>query len=123
MKDFVDKIRILTLKDGHYSTQAYIFVFEALEYTIQKMPERRHVTGKELLDGIKELAKKKFGFLSRMVFNQWGLQNTKDFGQIVFNLVDAGLMGKTDQDCIDDFKDGFDFNTAFLDAVNIMDES
>ena len=100
-------------KDGRYRVDAYHFLFEALEYTISKLPERRHVSGRELLDGIRQYALSQFGFLARTVLESWGVKRTEDFGELVFVLVDAGLLGKTDQDSRDDFKAVYDFKEAF----------
>jgi len=75
-------------------------------------PER-HVSGQELLDGIRKYALQEYGPLSRTVLAQWGITTTDDFGQMVFNLVQKGILGKTEQDKIEDFKNGYDFNVAF----------
>lgn len=108
-----DPLKEVLRKDTKYRREAYHFVFEALDFTIKKIGQRRHVGGQELLEGVREYAIKQFGMLARMVFNSWGVYKTDDFGEIVFNLVKAGLMGKTDRDSKDDFKDGFDFDQAF----------
>ncbi len=77
------------------------------------MEEERHVTGQELSEGVKQYAMKKFGYMTRVVLEQWGITKSDDFGEIVFNLVDSGLMGKTEKDSLDDFKDLYDFYTEF----------
>lgn len=106
-------LKEIVAKDPRYRPDAYRFVFEALEHTIRKLGERRHVTGKELCEGLRDLARQQFGGLARMVLHGWGIRRTEDVGELVFNLVQAGLMGKTDQDTRDDFRDGFDFSKAF----------
>lgn len=108
-----DPLRDLVRRDHRYALNAYLFVFEALDFTIQRMGENRHVTGQELLVGIRDYAKQQFGYLARMVFPQWGIRATDDFGEIVFNLVNAGLMGKTETDTKEDFKNGYDFEEVF----------
>ena len=80
---------------------------------------RCHVSGDELLQGIRELAVRQFGPLTRTVFENWGVTKTLDFGEIVFQLVDAGLMGKTDEDKLDDFKDVYDFRKVFDDKLQV----
>jgi uncharacterized repeat protein (TIGR04138 family) len=113
-RDLGDAIRELVLKkDPRYTLEAYRFVYEALDHTIQKIGERRHVTGRELLEGIRELAHRRFGPLAKTVFGCWNIRSTSDFGAIVFNLVEAGLMSKTEEDSRDDFQNGFDFDAAF----------
>ena len=71
-------------------------------------------TGQELLEGIKEFALNAFGPLAFTVFSEWGIHTTEDFGEIVFNLVDAGRLGKTESDSRDDFKQVYDFNDVFV---------
>jgi uncharacterized repeat protein (TIGR04138 family) len=113
-ENILDRIRVLALQDRRYAPMAYIFVFEALDYTVEHIAQaKRHVTGRELLEGIRLLAVKQFGPMAKMVFNVWGVYKTQDFGTIVFNLVSEGLMGKTDNDSIEDFTDIYDFEDAF----------
>ncbi|HRU07739.1 MAG TPA: hypothetical protein P5137_18400 [Candidatus Brocadiia bacterium] len=108
-------------RDKRYHINAYRFIYEALEHT-QKLlgrrpdsdnPEDRHVTGQELLEGIRDCAQRAFGPLAPCVFRSWGVRRTEDFGEIVFSLVEAGLMGKTDRDSRADFANGYDFDAAF----------
>lgn len=111
--DPLAKILPIVEKDPRYHPNAYLFIFEALEYTILTIGERRHVTGQELLEGFRELAINKFGKLAKFVLNRWGIRSTKDVGEIVFNLVEENLMGKTETDSREDFADGYDFDKAF----------
>ena len=130
-KDFLQKILLgeefrraineVRKKDNRYEIEAYHFIFEALNHTLSKIGQRRHISGKELLEGIKDLAIKEFGYMSRIVFERWGVESTEDFGQMVFNLVDSGLMGKTDTDTIEDFKDVYDFKKVFEDSYDFGD--
>lgn len=113
-ENLVERIRLLALQDRRYSPMAYVFVFEALDHTVTRIAgEKRHVTGRELLDGVRDLAIRQFGPMARLVFREWGITRTEDFGHIVFNLVKEGLMGKTENDSLDDFKDVFQFEEAF----------
>jgi len=105
-------IRKIVRQDGRYRPQAYYFVFDALDYTITRLRKVRHVTGRELLEGVREYATENFGFLARTVLAEWGVQSTGDFGEIVFNLVEAGLLSRTDNDTRADFVDVFDFGEA-----------
>jgi len=121
MKNSWNKIREIVKKDNRYSPLAYQFVFEALEYTTNMLGKNknktseseRHVTGKELMEGVRRYALKQFGFMTLTVFEQWGIKQDSDFGNIVFNLVESGLMGKTDTDSIEDFKNIYDFKKVF----------
>ena len=115
------KLQSVVSKDRRYSMQSYQFIFEALDYTASSlgkkynssMEEERHVTGQELSEGVKQYAMKKFGYMTRIVLEQWGVTKSDDFGEIVFNLVDSGLMGKTETDSLDDFKGLYDFYIEF----------
>jgi uncharacterized repeat protein (TIGR04138 family) len=108
-----DKIPEILAKDPRFPRAAYDFVREALHHTIEVLGEQRHVSARELLDGIRDYAKSEFGPLARTVFESWNVRRTEDFGRIVFNLVEAGEMGKTDSDDIKDFAAGYDFDKAF----------
>jgi uncharacterized repeat protein (TIGR04138 family) len=108
-----DPISEILRKDPRYPRAAYDFVRDALHKTVQRLGETRHVTAKELLEGIREEARLGFGPLARTVFDTWNVRGTADFGRIVFNLVDAGEMGKTDDDSIRDFESVYRFEDAF----------
>jgi len=99
--------------EGPYALGAYDFVLRGLDRTIRSLPELRHVSGQELVRGIESFAKDEFGPMAKHVLNAWGVTCTQDFGQIVFDLVEQGVLRKTDEDRIEDFADGFDFQTAF----------
>ena len=116
---FQETVFDLFKKDPRYNPDAYFFLVEALDVTVKDIRKNqpdhgRHVTGKELLNGIKEYALDEFGPMAFTVFAEWGIHKTADFGEIVFNLVEAGRLGKTESDSRDDFKDVFDFREAFL---------
>jgi len=100
--------------DLRYTTEAYLFVREGLDHTVRQLDEPRHVSGQELLDGIREYALQEFGPVSKRVLSEWGINECIDFGNIVFNLVNHGLLGKTDEDSIEDFMGGYDFHEAFI---------
>jgi uncharacterized repeat protein (TIGR04138 family) len=100
-------------KDPRFRPEAYYFLFEALEYTLSRMGARRHVCGQELLEGVREFALDRFGFLARTVFYEWGITATEHFGEIVFNLVNADLLMRNETDTLRDFEDGYDFEEAF----------
>jgi uncharacterized repeat protein (TIGR04138 family) len=112
-QNFETELRKIVEKDPRYPADAYIFVRFALDYTAKTLEIKGHVTGQELLEGIRQFALKKFGPMSRFMFRQWGIETCEDFGNIVFNMVDNRLLGKTEQDSIDDFKHGYDFYDTF----------
>src|SRR5437667_1585769 len=116
--NFEETLEKLLQRDKRYHRQAYLFIREALDYT-QKMVEKkskdemRHVSGQELLVGIRQLALEQFGPMAQMVLNTWGVATCEDFGEIVFSMVESNLLAKTAQDSREDFKSGYDFFEAF----------
>ena len=106
-------------EDGRYSLDAMQFVREGLNHSVQKYhPEEesdapRHIRGEQLCEGLRELALKRWGLMAKSVLDGWRIHTTRDFGEIVFLLVDNGWMQKEPHDCIDDFDDVYDFNQAF----------
>ena len=114
--DIVQKVGVVAEADGRYRKEAYFFVLDALQFTVKSLKltgERRHVTGRQLLEGIKEFALEQFGPMVKTVFEHWGLRTTRDFGEIVFALVGAELLGKTEEDSIEDFVNVYDFDREF----------
>ena len=116
--ELVGRLDEILLSDSRYKLEAYVFVINALEYTMSRLMRQGHVTGPELLDGIRQLAKREFGPMARSVFENWGITGTADFGEIVFTLIGAGLFGKTDEDSIADFADVYDFGDVFDDQYD-----
>jgi len=100
-------------KDKRYLPEAYSFTMSSLEFTTKKLGRRGHVSGTELLEGIKEYALEKFGPMARTVLEYWGVKSTNDFGEIIFNMIEIGMLGRTEQDSKKDFDNRFDFKTAF----------
>src|SRR5690348_17272236 len=110
-----EKIRA---KDPRYQRDAYLFVKEALDYTQKQVCKEnkgrpRHVSGQELLEGIRELALSQFGPMAITVFEEWGIHACRDFGDIVFNMIDIEMFAKTDKDSRADFDAVYDFDEAF----------
>ena len=97
----------------HYHPAAYHFVRQALDYALRRIKKRRHISGQELLRAISAYAKRRFGPLARQVFEEWGVTETLDFGRIVFELVEKGVMTRRPEDSLADFKDGYDFREEF----------
>ena len=119
--------------DPRYTYDAYVFVFEALNYAQSVLglgkeaesesgaapadeesdePEH-HVTGQELCEAIRRYALQQYGLMAKAVLGSWGITKTGDFGNIVFNLIRIGKMRKTPRDRREDFEDVYDFETAF----------
>jgi uncharacterized repeat protein (TIGR04138 family) len=115
---FEKTLDLILAGNSRYSRDAYLFVREALDHTQRKVGKEsrgqpRHVTGQELLAGIRDYALAQFGPMARTVFEEWGIRHCRDFGEIVFNMVEIGLLAKTDKDSRADFESGYDFDEAF----------
>ncbi|HJQ80774.1 MAG TPA: Minf_1886 family protein [Lacipirellulaceae bacterium] len=118
----------LLRRDRRYHRDAYFFIFEALKHAQENMgmgqsstseeeeEAERHVTGQQLCEAIRQYAVQQFGLMAKSVLNEWGVRNTGDFGEIVFNLIDVKLMRKTESDRREDFDNVFDFDDGLRDA-------
>src|SRR5438034_6609819 len=97
----MDRIR---LRERRYDERAYLFVLAALEFCQQRLDERRHITGQELATGCRDLALERFGVMSRLVLEHWGIRSTADIGHIVFALVELGMLLCQTTDAREDFQ-------------------
>jgi uncharacterized repeat protein (TIGR04138 family) len=116
--NFDEALDQILAKDARFHRDAYSFMREALDFTQKLIGKEnqgkvRHVTGKELLDGLRQYALQQFGPMAVTVFEEWGIRNCNDFGDIVFNMVEISLLAKTEKDTRDDFQGGYDFTDAF----------
>jgi uncharacterized repeat protein (TIGR04138 family) len=119
-------------RDPRYAYEAYEFVYNALHHTqkllgrVAKKEEEptgeNHVSGPQLLQGVRDLALREYGLMARVVFRCWGINSTADFGEIVFNLVDAGLMNKTAEDRREDFHNVYNLDEALRHYEIKLDE-
>ncbi len=112
-KKFYNIVDEICEKDPRYNKGAYAFVMEALSYTQKRYKKERHVTGQELLRGIKNLLMEKFGPMTLTVLKYWGIESTEDFGKIIFTLVDSKVLSKTEEDTFKSFQNGYDFKEVF----------
>ena len=114
-----DPLREVVEKDGRYAREAYQFLFDSLETAVTLAGRQaaegvgKHVTGQELLEGMRAHALHLFGPLGAHVWRSWGVRSTMDWGRIVFILVDSKLLNRQESDTIEDFRDGFDLDQAF----------
>lgn len=111
--EFYNIVLKVCTKDSRYHPESYEFVMEALYFTQKKFKKEKHVTGPELLEGIKHVLLQKFGPLARTVLKYWGINQTDDFGNIVYNLVENKILSKNEQDHYESFKNAYDFEEAF----------
>jgi uncharacterized repeat protein (TIGR04138 family) len=116
--DFGEALDLIHSRDPRYDREAYHFLRDALDYTIKQRKKAKegtgHVSGQQLLEGIRQYALKQFGPMVPTVLNYWGVQRCDDFGEMVFNLIRVGIFGKTERDSIEDFKHGYSFQEAFV---------
>lgn len=118
-RSFNEVVEQIIERDPRYGKEAYLFLKEALEFTIKqkkrgKTESGSHVNAGELLDGFRQLALKEFGPMVMTVLEYWGVRASFDVGQMVFNLIGAGVFGKTESDSVDDFDQALDFHVAFV---------
>jgi uncharacterized repeat protein (TIGR04138 family) len=123
LQPLIREIRIQN--ERNFAEAAYFFVLEALDFTIflegrgQQPSDGRHISPQELLAGLRRYAQEEFGPLAPYAFRSWGVQSTGDFGTLVFQMCEAGLLNKTDRDQPQDFVDGFDFEEAFREGESV----
>ena len=116
---FAEALDSIVASDPRYQRDAYVFLRDSLDFTTKQQKKVkgatvRHVTGPQLLGGVRQYALKEFGPLVMTVFDNWGIHSCEDVGNMVFNLIGAGIFGKTEEDSIEDFKDVYDFEEAFV---------
>ena len=118
-KEFPEVVSLIVQSDKRYKHGAYYFLRQALDHTVKEIKKKKpnlksnHISGQDLLEGIKKFALKQFGPMTLTLFNEWGIQECEDFGNIVFNLVEFRVLGKTEKDKPEDFCKLYDFNEAF----------
>jgi uncharacterized repeat protein (TIGR04138 family) len=119
-RDFGEVVDQIRKDDPRFEKGAYYFVRQALDHTLKtgrteaSARSGQHVSGQELLAGIRNFALEQYGPMTYTLLERWGLKRCEDFGDIVFHLVDYGVLGKTEQDRREDFAHGYDFRDAFV---------
>lgn len=123
---------LIAVQSTKYPLDAFLFVQRGLDYTVRSLhgdpkglsdSSSRHVTGNQLCQGLRDYAMRQYGLMARSVLDRWHIHNCEDFGHIVFALVDAGLMHKTETDSIDDFVGAFDFAEAFSASLHLSENT
>lgn len=115
-------IELICKEDPRFDRKAYAFLRQALDHTVKdlrkRQPERsaksQHVSGQELLLGIRDFALEQYGPLAKTVLNSWGITRCSDFGDMVFNLIDYNVFSKTESDRREDFGEIYDFDDVFV---------
>lgn len=116
---FAEALDSIVASDSRYQRDAYLFLRDALDFTTKQQKKTkgasvRHVAGPELLEGVRQYALKEFGPMAMTVFSYWGVRRCEDIGHMVFNLIGAGIFGKTEEDSMDDFRSVYEFDDAFV---------
>ena len=134
MSSFISKLLAVVREDPRYAYEAYEFVFQALEFTQKQLgrelPDEttdptephNHVSCRQLLEGIRDFGIREFGLMAPVVFRMWGIHRSADFGEIVFNLIEAKLMSKTDEDSRTEFHGVFDIDESMTQGFRIVVE-
>jgi len=122
-------IETIVDEDGRYPLEAVQFIREGLNHTVEKYRSRdastgsrRHVSGVQLCQGLRELALQRWGPMARFVLKNWNITTTRDFGEIVYLLVDNGWMQKEPTDSVEDFEHAYDFAEAFDDEFDFSSD-
>jgi uncharacterized repeat protein (TIGR04138 family) len=113
LRDLLGRLSGILKNDPRYHQEAYVFVVASLGRALCALEAPRHLTGADLLAGIRDEASEQFGPMAATVFEHWGVKNSLDFGMIVFNMVHEGILSKTETDTLEDFKDEAFFSTLF----------
>jgi len=120
-------------EEAGYPVDAFVFVQRGLDFTVRRIhgeideeqeadeAPNRHVSGQDLCKGLRDFAIDQYGLMARSVLRHWGILESEDFGKIVFAMVDAGLMHKTDDDTVEDFRDVFAFSEAFTPTLTLAE--
>lgn len=120
-----DAFQELAVRDGRFSVEAFRFLYESLEEALRLAGKEdadgidRHLTGQEVLAGMRSLAGRMFGPMAAQVWRSWGVNESMDWGRIVFLLVDRGLLSRQEEDSIEDFREGFDFDCVFVENYSV----
>ena len=120
--EFAEIVSLICKEDARFERKAYDFVRQGLDHTVKELRKRegaraersRHVTGPELLEGMRVFALDQYGPLAKTVLNAWGVKRCRDFGDIVFNLIEYNVFSKTENDRPEDFADLYTFEEAFV---------
>lgn len=117
--ELIERFERAVRQDGRYAPEAFEFLHRGLELATQRKhadageDTPRHVTGQELSLALADLAQQQWGPLAREVLRRWNIHRTRDFGEMVYLMIELGLMGRQDSDDISDFDDVYDFCEVF----------
>lgn len=110
--DPYDAITELAIENPRYDREAYLFVIQGLEWSMEQLGRRRHLSGAELSEFLTAYAREEFAEMAWFVLNEWGIFTTRDFGEIVYRLIEVGMMNRQDGDEIEDFDEVLDLEES-----------
>ena len=117
MSKFFDLVEEICSQNKKYKPDAYEFVLQGLSFTQNKLKKQTHVTGRELALGLRDYAIEQYGALAQRVLSHWGINQTQDFGEIVYSMIEKKLLSKSEEDYLADFNLVYDFNQAFANVL------
>ena len=110
--EFWTAVERIRAADGRYAREAYAFVMDGLDRTVRALDERRHISALELVRGLCAFARDRFGLMAYDVLVNWGIHSSSDVGEVVFQLVDAGILSRREDDARADFDEAVDLRQA-----------
>ena len=123
LTQYAKSLEALLQRDTRYPLQAYGFAMAVLNDTVSRLPKARHISGQELAEGFRHFALEQFGPMTLAVMDAWNLHSTEDVGNLVFNLIEIGLLSKTADDRLEDFHQIYTFQEAFGGSYRYLQDS
>jgi uncharacterized repeat protein (TIGR04138 family) len=117
MSKFFDLVGDICNRDNRYKPDAYEFVLQGLNFTQSRLKKKSHISGRELAFGLRDYAIEQYGALAQRVLSHWGISQTRDFGEIVYNMIGKKLLAKSEEDLLSDFNSVYDFDAAFANVL------
>ncbi|MFA6357774.1 MAG: Minf_1886 family protein [Candidatus Omnitrophota bacterium] len=118
MNKFHDLVEEICEEDKRYRPDAYEFILQGLNFTQDKLQKHSHVSGSQLAFGLRDFAIKEYGALAGRVLSYWGINQTQDFGNIVFKMIEKKLLAKSEEDNLADFNHVYEFETVFANVLS-----
>ncbi|MFB6355825.1 MAG: Minf_1886 family protein [bacterium] len=113
--EFMDRITRTAINNPRYGREAYLFVLKGMEWSMDQLAQRRHLSGEEFAELLAAFARHEYGDMAQFVLNEWGIYSTRDFGEIVYKLIEMDLMSRQQGDSIEDFDQVFELESVLND--------
>jgi len=116
-KEIEQKLNVLLEHEKRYEKDAYLFLLERLDSLLNRIyqteSEVRQVSGREILEEIRDYSLTHYGAMTTLLFSEWGVTCCEDFGEIVFNLIAFKILSKSKEDSRKDFTNIYNFFDVF----------